>query len=391
VGRVVRQAKKAHKNSQDSLRSLSDVLQKSRQALGSLGRALGSLGSAEEISLMLARDFDQFAEIGTEIAEACGAPKADTVFLKQTIRVLSATIAERDKTITQRDAEVGRLERELEALKAAHAPRKGQITKELEAHLASLDEQLAEELKNEEALAKTLAEERRKVAELEKMLKRTTAADFDKNEQALAEDNKVFASKDAEIAYLKQSIKKLSATIADRDKTIRKRDADLLQEHAPADADLLQEHAVASLSVQLAAPKARRICGVGMTLQAVEGREELCVTRLLPGLPAALCGRIMLGDAILSVDGFPVHGCDLDTVVKMIKGPSPSLSSSHPPILPASTSHSHTRHSLRALAAWPFAPVSMRSWLQWCTARFACACMHLCVRASVRVLLWYGR
>ena len=156
------------------------------------------------------------------------------------------------------------------------------------------------------------------------MLKRTKA-DFDKNEQALAYDKKVFASKDAEIAYLKQTIKKLSAAIADRDKTIKKRDVDLQQKHAP------YPHLVAPLRVQMAAPKAPRICGVGMTLQAVEGREELCVTHLLPGLPAALCGRIVLGDAILTVDGFPVRGSDLDIVVKMIKGPSPSLSSSHSP------------------------------------------------------------
>ena len=106
---------------------------------------------------MLTRDFDQFAEIGMEIAEACGAPEVETVYLKQTIQELSSTITERGKTMTQRDAEVGRLEREVEALKAAHAPRKGQITEELKAHLASLDEMLAEELEKEEALAKTLS------------------------------------------------------------------------------------------------------------------------------------------------------------------------------------------------------------------------------------------
>ena len=44
---------------------------------------------------------------------------------------------------------------------------------------------------------------------------------------AVTENTKVFASKDMEIAYLKQTIKELSAAIAKRDKTISERDAEV--------------------------------------------------------------------------------------------------------------------------------------------------------------------
>ena len=44
---------------------------------------------------------------------------------------------------------------------------------------------------------------------------------------AVTEDTKVFASKDMEITYLKQTIKELTAAIAERDKTISERDAEV--------------------------------------------------------------------------------------------------------------------------------------------------------------------
>jgi len=81
------------------------------------------------------------------------------------------------------------LQSELEAAKAAHAPCDAQI-KELKAHLARLDKELAAELEKEEALAKELAEEKRKEAELEQSLKKTKA-DLEQDERDLAEDKKV--------------------------------------------------------------------------------------------------------------------------------------------------------------------------------------------------------
>jgi len=67
-------------------------------------------------------------------------------------------------------------------------------------------------------------------------------------------------------------------------------------------------------------PQAPRICGVGMLLQAHEGYDELWVTKLVPGHPAALCGQIMVQDVLCAVDGTPVLGWDLDAVCDIIKG-----------------------------------------------------------------------
>jgi len=59
---------------------------------------------------------------------------------------------------------------------------------------------------------------------------------------------------------------------------------------------------------------------VGMLLQAHEGYDELWVTKLVPGHPAALCGQIMVQDVLCAVDGTPVLGWDLDAVCDIIKG-----------------------------------------------------------------------
>ena len=100
-------------------------------------------------------------------------------------------IKTREDTISARDAEIAGLESELDKIRAAHAPCDAQI-KELKAHLARLDKELAAELEKEEALAKELAEEKRKEAELEQSLKKTKA-DLEKDERDLAEDKKVRA------------------------------------------------------------------------------------------------------------------------------------------------------------------------------------------------------
>ena len=98
-------------------------------------------------------------------------------------------IKTREDTISARDAEIAGLESELDKIRAAHAPCDAQI-KELKAHLARLDKELAAELEKEEALAKELAEEKRKEAEQEQSLKKTKA-DLEKDERDLAEDKKV--------------------------------------------------------------------------------------------------------------------------------------------------------------------------------------------------------
>ena len=105
--------------------------------------------------------------------------------------MVAGIIKARDDTISARDAEIAGLQSELDNIRAAHAPCEGLI-KELKAHLARLDKELAAELEKEEALAKELAEEKRKEAELEQSLKKTKA-DLEKDERDLAEDKKVRA------------------------------------------------------------------------------------------------------------------------------------------------------------------------------------------------------
>jgi len=226
-------------------------------------------------------------------------------------------------TIGMRDQEIAKLQRELEAARAALAACEVKVTelqgqvgalekahetdestiKKLKESLAKLDKKLAEELEKEEALSRSL----------------------EKDEKELAEDKKAFVSKDAEIADLKRQLEELRRLLNDVETAKRLVDL-LLADVQKQYADLRAEHApcsgiIASLREQLEAPKAPpRICGVGMTLQAVEGREALCVSALIPGLPAALCGRIVLGDAILAVDKTSVIGYNIDAVVKLIKG-----------------------------------------------------------------------
>ena len=105
--------------------------------------------------------------------------------------MVAGIIKARDDTISARDAEIAGLQSELDNIRAAHAPCEGLI-KELKAHLARLDKELAAELEKEEALARELAEEKRKEAELEQSLKKTKA-DLEKDERDLAEDKKVRA------------------------------------------------------------------------------------------------------------------------------------------------------------------------------------------------------
>jgi chromosome segregation ATPase len=107
------------------------------------------------------------------------------------------------------------LRKELDALRKAHAPCAGTLQarddqiKELKAHLARLDKTLAGELEKEAALVKELAEEKCKEAELEKSLAQEqsnvmkTRAELAKDEKDLAEDVKVLAMRDSQVAHLK--------------------------------------------------------------------------------------------------------------------------------------------------------------------------------------------
>ncbi len=54
---------------------------------------------------------------------------------------------------------------------------------------------------------------------------------------------------------------------------------------------------------------------LGMLLESAGGGAgQATVTELVPGLPAASCGLITVGDALLAVDGFSVEGWPLQQV-----------------------------------------------------------------------------
>ena len=104
-----------------------------------------------------------------------------------------------------------------------------EVTKEKDAkieelmdHLKSVDEKLAAKVAQAAALDQKLADEKRKEAELERMLDLEkqreeelkgnldkTRAELAKDEQQLAEDKKIFESKDAEILDLRRQLEKL--------------------------------------------------------------------------------------------------------------------------------------------------------------------------------------
>jgi C-terminal processing protease CtpA/Prc len=68
-------------------------------------------------------------------------------------------------------------------------------------------------------------------------------------------------------------------------------------------------------------PEFNQFEGVGMTLDGRSGR--VMVTLVSEGSPAERAG-VQAGDQILTVDGVPVAGQDINTVVSRIRGPSGS-------------------------------------------------------------------
>lgn len=61
---------------------------------------------------------------------------------------------------------------------------------------------------------------------------------------------------------------------------------------------------------------------VGMMLRRGGGELGVRVESLTPGLPAAACGRIRVGDQLLAVDGRHVNGLALPAVHALINGPA---------------------------------------------------------------------
>ena len=57
-----------------------------------------------------------------------------------------------------------------------------------------------------------------------------------------------------------------------------------------------------------------------MLLEAREGQGKLSVTKLVPGLPAELCGLIQIEDVLFKVQETTVSEWDLDDVCNLIKG-----------------------------------------------------------------------
>ena len=125
-------------------------------------------------------------------------------------------------TISKQNLELSAMKDELVDVKALYAPCPSQI-KALKEHIARLDKELSLEIEVKEELDKRLAAEQRKEAELDAMLaiEKRKEADLEKHlnatkeklakeEKQLAEDketfNRVYESKDAEIADLKKRL-----------------------------------------------------------------------------------------------------------------------------------------------------------------------------------------
>jgi C-terminal processing protease CtpA/Prc len=68
-------------------------------------------------------------------------------------------------------------------------------------------------------------------------------------------------------------------------------------------------------------PEITQFEGVGMTLDGRSG--SVMVTLVSEGSPAERAG-VQAGDRVLAVDGVPVAGQDINTVVQRIRGPSGS-------------------------------------------------------------------
>jgi hypothetical protein len=64
------------------------------------------------------------------------------------------------------------------------------------------------------------------------------------------------------------------------------------------------------------------IGGIGMLLKSIKEEAVVLVEDLTPGEPAALSGRIRIGDRLLVVNGVEVTPQNFDLVSAMIPGPS---------------------------------------------------------------------
>ena len=109
---------------------------------------------------------------------------------------------------------INSLRRELTELRKAHAISESSLAdaneniQELMAHLARFDKDLHEELDKEHELERQLAEEKKNEKALEDIVHKTKL-ELENDERQLAEDVKIIAAKDAEIADLKKKLASL--------------------------------------------------------------------------------------------------------------------------------------------------------------------------------------
>ena len=69
-------------------------------------------------------------------------------------------------------------------------------------------------------------------------------------------------------------------------------------------------------------PRQNDVGGVGMLIKSVRDDGVIIVENLTPGEPAAMCGRIRIGDRLLVVNGLEVTPYNFDQVSAMIPGPA---------------------------------------------------------------------
>lgn len=235
----------------------------------------------KELKAQLGRVDKELAEEG----EKEGALEARLAKTEADLAKDEEALAEEKRVFMSKDAEMADLKRRLvtcqmdldDAVKAHEAcadnmdwlrkelaevrRAKDTETQKLKAHLRELDQQLAAEMDKEEALGKSLADERRKEAELEQTLDREkkelerAKAELAKDARDRGEESKAFASKEAEVVEVRKQladsqrakqvtdsmladVKKLYgelkeqhaaclSTIAERDRTITLREAEI--------------------------------------------------------------------------------------------------------------------------------------------------------------------
>ena len=95
-----------------------------------------------------------------------------------------------------------------------------------------------------------------------------------------------------------------------------------VSENAKASAVVAEEFREVKKPKPAAAPPPADIGGLGMLLKSIKEENVVLVEDLTPGEPAALSGRIRVGDRLLVVNGVEVSPANFELVSAMIPGPA---------------------------------------------------------------------